>query len=288
MDHTNNTLSLVICTRNRATQLQTCLNALKKISTQQAWQLIVVDNGSTDNTKDVVSAFIQDFSITAHYVFEPQAGLSAARNAGWKAANTRYIAFIDDDCYPSENYIDMLLTAFHANPNAGFIGGRVLLFDPTDLPITIQTHAEKIEFSPRSTIMAGTIHGANFAFTQAALNAAKGFDVLFGAGKKYPCEDVDTMAEILRLGWAGIYEPSIVVYHHHMRKLQSDADKLMASYDIGRGAFFAKRIFRPGSIFLYATTWLRRTRWQSFDVTKRELQGAFGYMKDATKYFFQK
>jgi glycosyltransferase involved in cell wall biosynthesis len=276
-------LSLVICTRNRAAQLKTCLDTLGKIVTRHTWQLVIVNNGSTDSTAEVIESFIKESSISTCYVLETKPGLSAARNTGWQSANTNFIAFIDDDCYPNPDYVDTLMHAFSGDLKLGFVGGRVLLYDPTDLPITIQTHNQKIDFLPNTTIMAGTIHGANFAFRREALNAAKGFDELFGAGKKYPCEDVDTMAEILRLGWAGLYEPSIVVYHHHMRKLPSEAEQLMKSYDIGRGAFFAKRIFKSGTRLTYLSIWLRRTRWQPVAVTIREIKSGLNYLIDKAR-----
>jgi glycosyltransferase involved in cell wall biosynthesis len=273
-------LSLIICTKNRAAQLKVCLESVSKIQAKIPWQLVIVNNNSSDNTDSIIEAFIKESSIPVRSLMEREPGSSAAKNRGWQATDSEYLAFIDDDCYPAENFIDSVLDTFKENPSAGFIGGQVLLFDKTDLPITIQTWNKPIEFSPRSVIATGVIHGANFAFRRTALIAAKGFDVRFGAGRKYFCEDVDVMAEVLRLGWRGTYNPSVVVFHHHQRKLQTDADKLMRGYDKGRGAFYAKRLLKPNSAKIYINLWLRSLRWQPLGVTLREIIGAFEFWKD--------
>lgn len=276
----NYTLSLIICTKNRAEQLKLCLEAVNKIHSQAVWQLVIVNNGSSDNTSQIVDAFIKETHIPVLSLIEFEPGSSAAKNTGWRAVSSEYLAFIDDDCYPANNFIDSIINIFKNKSALGFIGGKVLLFDQTDLPITIQTHDQSIDFAPYSTISTGKIHGANFAFRRSALEEANGFDVRFGAGRKYPCEDVDAMAEVLRLGWEGVYDPHSVVFHHHNRKLQSEADKLMRGYDKGRGAFYAKRVLRPNSFKIYFNIWLRNIKWQPFSVTMRELMGACEFWKD--------
>src|SRR6202007_3056292 len=74
-------VSLVICTRDRAAQLSACLAAVAGMSCRRPWEIVVVDNGSRDDTRAVAQAFLRDHAV-ARYVWEPQAGLSRARNAG--------------------------------------------------------------------------------------------------------------------------------------------------------------------------------------------------------------
>ncbi len=273
-------LSLIICTKNRANQLSRCLQAVLEIVSDHPWQLIIVNNNSADSTKHVIAAFMHMTTIPTITLDENMHGSSAAKNSGWRATNSEFVAFIDDDCYPTPHFVNQIVTAFSQNAQLGFVGGKVLLFDKTDYPITIQMHNEPILFSPESVISAGKIHGANFAFRRAALAAAQGFDIRFGAGRKYPCEDIDTMAEVLRLGWSGAYDPRIDVFHHHGRKLKSEADKLMRSYDKGRGAFYAKQLMKQGIRKKYFITWIKRLRWQPIKTSLGEFFGAIEFVTD--------
>ncbi|RYZ95839.1 MAG: glycosyltransferase family 2 protein [Moraxellaceae bacterium] len=195
---------MVICTKNRAAALGVYLDKFNQLQSQTPWEFIVVDNDSTDNTGCVLREFAPYATMSFRFVQETIPGSNAAKNTGWKLALGEFIAFTDDDCYPESDYIDAVLQGLSAKDTYGFVGGWVLLFDPTDLPITIQTCNTYITYAPRSFLAAGVIHGANFAFRHIALEAAGGFDIRFGAGRKYPCEDVDVMAEILRLGWEGV------------------------------------------------------------------------------------
>lgn len=267
-------ISVVVCTFNRASYLWSCLESFERIESEVSWELVIINNNSTDNTQSIIDRFLTLTKLDCKSAIEPRKGLSAARNMGVSLARGKYIAFTDDDCYPEKNYIDAICSSLNTNSGIGFVGGRVLLFDPNDLPITIQTLNEKRYFSKNTFLQAGAIHGANFIFNKEALVKAQMFDTRLGAGTRFPCEDVDTLAEVLRLGWPGIYDPSIVIYHHHRRKSESEKIALQTNYDWGRGAYYAKRILKPGQSWLYLKTWVKKMRWQPFAVTRRELAAA--------------
>ena len=92
-------ISLVIATYNRAEQLMTTLESVVGQSfDSQRWECVVVDNNSSDSTRERIEAFVRDHATqNFRYVFEPEQGLSAARNAGIRASRGEIIAFIDDD-----------------------------------------------------------------------------------------------------------------------------------------------------------------------------------------------
>ena len=268
-------ISLVVCTKNRAEQLRNCLDYVAKIKCLFEWELIIVNNASTDHTDAVLEEFSEKTSLVFRTIYEPSPGTGFARNTGWRLACGKYVAFIDDDCYPKEDYLTEVINCLDEGP-WGFVGGRVLLFDPTYYPITIQTSEARKEYEAFSFIAAGEIHGANFAFRKQALEVVKGFDPRFGAGTAYPCEDVDVLARILGVGWAGIYDPRPVVHHHHRRK--SDAvPKLIAAYDRGRGAYYAKCMMNSNLRRRYGFNWLKTIRHQSVVTTQRELVAAVRY-----------
>ena len=98
-------LSVVVCTRNRIASLRRCVDALFSATTTRSWELVIVDNGSTDGTNE----FLKSVTATRPYrphvitVFEQTPGLAKARNKGWRAATAEIMAFTDDDCYEAAN-----------------------------------------------------------------------------------------------------------------------------------------------------------------------------------------
>ena len=132
-------LSVVVCTRSRFSKLKRCLDALLSVTTARDWELLIVDNGSTDGTTEYLASIDQkQFNrVQVATTCEPKLGLATARNKGWSTAKADIIAFTDDDCYVSETYVDSIVQVCQDHPEAGFLGGRVLLFDPMDYRITI-------------------------------------------------------------------------------------------------------------------------------------------------------
>lgn len=248
-------VSLIVCTRSRAAYLQPALEALAKIRSRLDWEVLLVDNASTDNTADLIRA-ADDCGGRLHYLYAPRPGLGAARDFAWRKARGQILSFTDDDCYPAPDYIDAVWNAF-ARRTEGCLGGRILLFDTSDFPITIDEGTAPRTLPARSFIPAGELQGANLSFRREVLEAIGGFDPQLGAGTPFPCEDVDAVAAT---SWAGFevgFDPAPVVYHHHRRK-SADIPRLSAAYDRGRGAYFMKYLLRPDSRAKYAKAWLAK------------------------------
>lgn len=234
-------LSIIVCTRNRAHFLGEGLDHFARMANGGRWELIFVDNGSSDNTANLLQEFAKSQEIVVRVLHEPVPGLSRARNLGWRSARADVIAFTDDDCYPQPDFPYRVLSAFERDADYGFIGGRVLLWDKTDLPITIKTNRSFIEIPKCSFVETGTIHGANMAFRKEYLDLVGGFDELLGAGAVIPAaEDVDVICAVSSHGGSGCYDPEVIVFHHHRRKDNDAEANLMKQYDIGRGAFYMK------------------------------------------------
>jgi GT2 family glycosyltransferase len=238
---------------------------------------VVVNNGSADGSSEVLHSYASESPHPLTVLEEPRPGLGGARNRGWRGAAGELIAFTDDDCYPADDYLDRMVGCFD-DASLGFVGGRVLLFDPTDFRITIQELDHRVEIEPRAFVRAGLIHGANFAFRREVLEAIGGFDPGFGAGTPFSCEDVDAQARAAAAGWRGAYDPGPVVYHHHGRKIR-EALRLRRVYALGRGAYYAKSILDPAMRPRYLRTWLRLIATQSPRRTVNELRGALAYLR---------
>ncbi|HEX3235331.1 MAG TPA: glycosyltransferase [Gemmatimonadales bacterium] len=263
-------ISLVISTRNRASQLEQALNSYARLQYEGAWELVIVDNGSSDATTQVLEAFGRSFSGHLRLLHHERPGLGGARNAGWRAARGSIVAFTDDDCYPREDYLSRIQSCF-SDPRMGFAAGRVLLYDQLDYPVTIQLSDRRVEFPPKSYIAPGDIHGANFGFRRQALEAVGGFDERLGAGSKYhSAEDTDAVARVSAMGWWGVYDPAPTVLHHHRRRAPEQLRQLKKAHGIGAGAYFIKCLANPELRGKYLYRWpkammrsgLRRSLWQ--------------------------
>lgn len=116
------TVGVIIPTRNRADLLHHALEALSR-QTRAPDEVIVVDNGSTDHTRQVAEQFSGRLPI--RYLFEPTPGAGQARNAGIRQSTSDILAFTDDDCIPDENWLHFIELDFLRDPHIGMVAGRV-------------------------------------------------------------------------------------------------------------------------------------------------------------------
>ena len=116
---------MAIITLNRAEWLKDALASLTR-QTRLPDEVVVVDNGSKDHTKDVVLSFGDRLNIK--YVYEPVRGIPHARNAAIRNAAGDIIASIDDDCVADENWLKQIEIPFIKDPNIGVVGGNVTYF----------------------------------------------------------------------------------------------------------------------------------------------------------------
>ena len=150
-------VTVVVSTRNRCDKIEACVRALAALRCRLAWQCVIIDNGSSDGTLERLRELATVLSPRLEIVSEPRAGVSRGRNAGIRAARGEFIAMTDDDCLPDSDFLDAVLEVF-ADPAIGYYGGRVLLHDPADYPITIKTSMQREEFPPGTVLRPGVLH----------------------------------------------------------------------------------------------------------------------------------
>jgi GT2 family glycosyltransferase len=240
-------VSIAIGTRNRAAAVRACLESLNAMGAAPnvAIDVVVADNGSTDDTRAVIESVARGSKWPIRYVLVPQRGVSNAKNAIIRASTADVIAFTDDDCLADSNWIATLVREFKDNPEVAVVCGRVALFDPRDAPITISVDRPRSYMTSRYNLLEGYIHGCNMAFRRSTLDAVGLFDPRLGPGT--PCQaadETDILYRVFRRGMPILYSPDAVVYHNHGRRTASDIEAITKSYTIAKGAFYAKHSVR--------------------------------------------
>jgi glycosyltransferase involved in cell wall biosynthesis len=147
-----------------------CLSYVKALNTSVPWELVVVDNASTDATSEVLRGFARSVSFAVTAVIEPVLGLGRAHNRGWRVAGGEIVAFTDDDCCVLPDFLDEAIDVF-ADPKIGYCGGRIKVHDTSDHPITTNETSVAQLFPPSTYIAAGAIQGANMIFRARRLTA---------------------------------------------------------------------------------------------------------------------
>lgn len=216
-------ISVVISTYNRCDLLP---RALESVLAQEAgdvrYEVIVVDNNSTDRTRAVVESMIPRAGGRLRYVFEGRQGLSHARNAGIAESRGPLVVFTDDDVRAAPDWIAQIKRAFDAHPEVDFIGGKVL---PNWLAAPPAWVARDIWAGPLALLDEGAqsfysnpqhpffFPGANFAFRREVFARVGLFSPDFQRVKDNigSVEDSEFMVRVWRGGCQGMYVPDVVV-----------------------------------------------------------------------------
>lgn len=246
-------VSVIVCTRNCAYAIVPCLDSIAAAISEAApieAEIVVVNNGSSDDTDKLVLAWAASQTIPSRLLFEGSPGLSKARNCGLCAARGDIIVFTDDDCRLSVSYIKEVIELYSNDSDAVLRGGRVELGDATDLPLTIKTDLKAATLSRKlASAKHGSITdiivGCNMTMRREVIDRIGLFDECLGSGAPIPGgEDIDY---ILRAYLAYVtlqYVPTMVVYHHHGRKSAADGKRLQRAYAIASAAVYSKYFFK--------------------------------------------
>jgi glycosyltransferase involved in cell wall biosynthesis len=252
-------ISVVVCTRNRAESLPRLFSALlaQTWATRGGWELVVVDNQSTDAT----APLIQEFSGTAPFpivtAVERRRGKAHCLNTGIALARGPIIAFTDDDGIPAPDWLESLARLFDAHSEIVCLGGRVELYDPADAEITVRTSREPavVDITTYSPLNIPVI-GCNVAFRAATLRAIGPFDVALGPGSLVGgYEDVDILYRLVAAGHKINYDPTPFVRHNHGRRTTAQIDRLRTDYATGRGGFYCKYLLKADRTVIRWAYW---------------------------------
>jgi glucosyl-dolichyl phosphate glucuronosyltransferase len=214
--------SVVIATYNRAADLRETLASLANLSPHDSWEVIVVDNNSSDDTRHVVNEWASRFPVELRYLSEPRQGRSPALNTGIRAARGSIIATTDDDVRVPADWLDRAADALQRT-GGDYVGGRVLPIWGGPRPewlsnrpgkqwavIALLDHgSDMLEFGTRVPL------GVNMAFTRAAFDRVGLFDPDIGrrAGTLLGQEVREWCIRARKVNMRGFYVPDMMVRH---------------------------------------------------------------------------
>jgi glycosyltransferase involved in cell wall biosynthesis len=250
-------VSILIASYNRSSSL---LKFLQELASQVVpgdldWEVLIVDNNSTDGTGKAVAPLVEKDPHRFRYFLETRQGKSAALNTGIKESRGEILAFTDDDCLPNPDWLSSIVEEFSADPSLGAIGGRVELYNKQDKPVSIRTCTQRTLISTPNQLFSLLI-GCNMAVHRRVCERVQEFDTSLGPGNRTRAlEDMDFLYRIYKQGFKMVYSPAVLVFHNHGRRSEADVQSLTRNYLIGRGAFYCKHILRGDRDILKISYW---------------------------------
>ena len=224
-------------------------------ATNIPWEVVIVDNNSRDDTLEVLRAHAAKSAASITVLTERRQGVSAARNTGLRAARGEILAIIDQDCVLARDWVAAVAREFDADPDLAMLGGRLELFNPEDLPISLRVSRERTEVS-LDRFNWSAIPGCNMAFRRTLMERIGPFDMQLGVGTPGAAsEDIDLIYRAVKAGLRAVYSPDVVVYHNHGRRTAAQYRRTQLLYATGKGVFFAKYAFRLHRPILKAVYW---------------------------------
>jgi len=210
--HSGESISIIISTRNRASELRQTLMTLGKVKIRADWQaeLIVVDNASTDETAEAVrKATVANMKAT--YLYEPTLGKSNAVNTALRYAHGEIILFVDDDVIVPEDWVEQMVTALQSRADA--VVGKTVLADGLARPWLGPLHRWWLAAPDDQADERVELIGANMGFRRSVLKRVPGFDPELGPGKLGFGEETLFGKQLVEAGFKLKYTPNAVVVH---------------------------------------------------------------------------
>jgi glycosyltransferase involved in cell wall biosynthesis len=217
-------VSVIVSTCNRADLLHEAVHSMlaQQAAITPAFELLVVDNNSTDGTRELVERFAR-LDRRVRYVFEPQQGSSYGRNAGIREARAPLIAFTDDDVRAEPDWLAAIVRAFREHPEIDVVGGRVLPVWPAAPPAWLT----RDHWSPLALTDYGDVPftitserpicllTANLSFRRPVFDVVGAFAPRFQLvkhGIPGSVEDHELLLRVLGTGRTVLYDPRISVH----------------------------------------------------------------------------
>ena len=216
-------VTVILCTYNRSQSLGRALAsvAISKMPDDVIWEVLVIDNNSSDDTRAVVAEFAKHYPHIFRYVFEPKPGKSNALNRGIRETNADVLAFMDDDVQVEADWLDKLTQVFSDSSYSGS-GGRIVPESAFRSPVWMETSA-RYSLAPLAMFDLGPVacelreppFGTNMAFRREMFSRYGEFRRDLGPqpGSEIRSEDTEFGERVLRGGERLWYQPAALVHH---------------------------------------------------------------------------
>lgn len=239
-------ISVIVCTYNRPEKLKVAVDSLKMQSFDKSrYEILVVNNGGE------ACRVTNDENVRV--VYEPEKGLSNARNTGGRLSKGKYLVYVDDDIYAEKDLLQSIFTAFEKHKNIGIVGGQIILDTPLPRPDIILPGKETLwsEYTVGYKNFRKIRHqyefpyGANFSISHDAFNLSGGFDTHYGrCGNDYAGgEETALCFKITSLGYKIGIAPHAIVHH---RVDENRYTKEHIKNTVRAGIFTTYRLYKDG------------------------------------------
>lgn len=306
-------ISVVISTYNRAGSLPRALDSLMDQDVDRGrYEIIVVDNNSTDDTRRVIEGFMGR-QPSVRYLFEPRQGVSYGRNTGIAAATAPIVGFTDDDVRVSRSWASTILTVLAEHPEAACVGGRVLPQWPApcpewlvpDLwaPLALLDYGDRplyVNLERRLCLIT-----ANAAYRREVFDRIGGFALHVQAiGREVATEDHELLLRLWNAGGQGLYWPGLTAtadvepermqrrYHRRWHRRHGHYTAIMRDPEneqTRRGRFLGVPAHRYRQTMSALGGWLAQlARWDGKAAFNRELElwSCYGFLTTRWAEYF--
>jgi cellulose synthase/poly-beta-1,6-N-acetylglucosamine synthase-like glycosyltransferase len=204
--------SVIVPVYNGADTIAACLESLvNQAYPSDAYEIIVVENGSTDETTQIVQAEAGPYPV--RLLHSAQRGPAAARNLGLATSEADIVAFTDADCTPAADWLAELVKPY-ADPEIGGVGGQILACDHagrTMVEMFLEQHPPLVNFVSGEHEFLPHLYTANGSYRRSLLEEIGGFNP-----RLITAQDVDVAWRVqLQTGARLCYAPRAIVYHRH-------------------------------------------------------------------------
>lgn len=250
-------ISVIVCTYNRADWLRVAIESLTKLETgDHSYEVLVVDNASSDNTPEVVKQVAENAACTIRYVREDQPGVSFARNRGLQESEATWIAFFDDDEIAEPDWLLQLLKAADEH-NVKCVGGgvRLKLDEGSDRKLRPWV---RVMLGCTETMTAQMYDGKRVPTTGNMLIHTEIFEKIgmFRTDLVEGGEDTDVYHRARAEGYEAYHEP-LALTHHQIPPFRIEP-KYLCSTSMRMGSHIARREFEQYGLLKFLPVVLAR------------------------------
>jgi cellulose synthase/poly-beta-1,6-N-acetylglucosamine synthase-like glycosyltransferase len=214
-------VSVVICAYNAERTMDACLASLRNLNYPD-YEVIVVNDGSTDRTGAITAAHKQAYDADPHgprmvVIEQENRGLSVARNVGMQAATGEIVAYTDSDCVPDPDWLYFLVYKFLRNGFVAVGGPNYPPPEPSLVPAAVAVSPGGPTHVLLNDEVAEHIPGCNMAFTKKVIEEVQGFEPIFAAAG----DDVDFCWRLQDRGYAVGFSPAATVWHYRRNTVKA-------------------------------------------------------------------